>query len=259
MPYWRIDAFVAPGLSGNPAAVIECQRWPDDRAMQAIAQESGGAATAFLIPDASGDADWKVRWFGPAGEIRLCGHATLASAHMLLDREQAEAVSFRTRHGDILIAERADGCVAMRLPAIITEPQDWPEAERLLGRSPLATYRADNGYAAFVLDSEDAVRSLAPDLDALAALGNAQLTCTAAGKRSDIVSRVFSGGIEDAVTGSAHAVLAPIWAEKLGRDAFSAIQASERGGSLECRLDGDNVILTGQCRVLIEGRFHLAG
>lgn len=259
MPYWRIDAFVGPGLLGNPAALIECERWPDDQTMQAIARESGGTATAFLVPDQSGAADWQVRWFGLRQEIRLCGHATLASAHILLQSNQAQTVSFRTRHGDILVAERADSGVALRLPTIQAERQEWLEAESFLGRSPLATYRADNGYAVFLFDNEADIRSLAPDLAGLAELGNVQLTCTASGKRSDVVSRVFSDGVEDTATGSAHAVLAPIWAQKLARSEFSAIQLSKRGGQLECRLDGESVILTGRCRVLIEGRFYLAG
>lgn len=264
-PYWRIDAFTGDGLLGNPAAVIECKRWPDDAAMLAIARESGGSATAFLVQDESGGADWQVRWCAPSGEIALCGHATMASAHVLLARSPDEAVTFRTRQAGVLEARRTgDEMIELALPVIPTERGDCPEVVQCIGAEPAETYRSDAGYAVLLFESEDAVRALTPNLARIAELSNVQITATApaaaSARNADVVSRVFtSTGGEDSVTGSAHAVLAPIWCEKLGRDEFTALQASERGGRLDVRREGERVWLSGQCETLIEGQFYRAG
>ena len=263
-PYWRVDVFSGDGLLGNPAAVIECKRWLHDEQMLAIAREAGATVTAFLVPDGTGAADWQVRWFGAQQELRLCGHATLASAQILLGRNGAEQVSFRSRYADGLEARRIDAGVEMSIPAITTEAGEWPEAVKFIGKEPLETYRSELGYAAFFYESEEELRGLEPDLEGLASLGDDQFICTAPGRRSDIVSRVFTPGAglgEDIATGSAHAVLTPHWAKKLGRDEISAVQASKRGGKMQCRLDdgGERVSLTGECTTLIEGRFYLSG
>lgn len=260
LPYWRVDAFVGNGLQGNPAAIIESKRWLDDGDMKQIASESGGSASAFLIPDESGAADWQVRWFAPGGEIALCGHATLAGAHVLLGRQNTESMTFRTRQAGLLEAQRVEDGIELGLPAIVTESVDWPELAGIVGGNPVATYKNDDGYAVLFFNSEDEVRALEPDLAAIAQLGNVQVTCTAPGTNSDVVSRVFTrAGGEDSVTGSAHAALASLWCEKLGREHFSAVQASKRGGRLEVRFNGERVFLTGRCATLIEGQFYLAG
>ena len=262
LPYWHVDAFAARPFTGNQAAVIELESWLPDETLLAIAAENMFADTAFLLRDASGEADWELRWFSPATEVALCGHATLASGHVLLGREQLDRVTFRTRRSGILELRRRGGGPGyeLALPAIPLAPGAWPEAAALLGAEPRRTWTGSEGYAVFLLDDEAALRALRPDFARLATLGNWQFICTAPGGRTDIVSRIFVPGAgvdEDSVTGSAHAALAPLWSAMLGRDAFSAHQASRRGGDLHCRLDGTRVWIGGECVTMCEGSFIL--
>jgi len=262
VPYWHVDAFAKRPFSGNQAAVMELAGWLADDVLQAIAAENMFAETAFLVPDASGVASRELRWFAPGGEVQLCGHATLASGHALLAGSDLTRVTFRTRRAGLLEVRRAgDGAYELALPAIPVERQDWPESTALLGAAPLEVWRRPAGYNLFLFADEAAVRALAPDMAGLAALGpDHQFICTASGSATDVVSRVFVPGIgipEDPVTGSAHAVLTPFWAQRLGRTAFTAHQASLRGGDVACRLEGDRVWLGGQCVTVVEGRFHL--
>lgn len=265
LPYWHVDAFADRPFAGNQAAVMELPRWFDDEVLTAIGAENNFAETAFLVRDASGAADWELRWFTPACEVRLCGHATLASGHVALGRDGGDRVTFRTREAGLLEVCRLPGPDAgyeLALPAIRARATTWPEVAALIGGAPLEIWREANGYTILLFDSEAAVRALAPDLRALAALGGEQFICTARGARTDIVSRVFVPGAgvdEDSVTGSAHAALTPFWAGRLGRAAFTAHQASARGGDLLCRLDGERVWLGGRCVTVVEGRFYLSG
>jgi predicted PhzF superfamily epimerase YddE/YHI9 len=265
--YWHVDAFAARTFAGNQAAVILLGQWLPDATLQAIAAENLFPATAFVAPDASGEADWELRWFTPGSEIRLCGHATLASGHVLLDGNVGvvgrERVTFGTRKAGVLeVLRTSDGGYEMALPAIPTTRGEWPEAVASLGGEPLEVWRSPDRYSVFVFAREDEVRALAPDLRGLARLGGDQFICTAPGTASDVVSRVFVPGAgidEDSVTGSAHAALAPFWAARLGRERFTAHQASARGGDLTCRLDGAQVWLGGQCVTVVEGRFYVSG
>jgi predicted PhzF superfamily epimerase YddE/YHI9 len=263
IPYWHVDAFADRPFTGNQAAVMELDAWLDDAVLQDIAAENLFAETAFIIPDASDDADWELRWFTPTVEVRLCGHATLATGHVLLGRDPAcGSIRLRTRRAGVLEVRRTSGAFAyeVALPAIVTERADFPEAEADLGGRPQETWRSPDGYTAFFYASEDEVRALQPDFRALALLGDELLIATAPGRETDVVSRAFAPGAgidEDPVTGSAHAVLAPLWATKLGRDRFTAFQASARGGGLACRLDGHRVWLGGDCRTVVEGTFFM--
>lgn len=263
LPYWHVDAFADRPFAGNQAAVMPLEHWLPDAVLQAIAEENNFAETAFVVPDATGEADWELRWFTPACEIRLCGHATLASGHVLLGLDGGARVTFRTRKAGVLEVRRlGEGGYELALPAIATEPGEWPEAAALLGAAPREVWRSPDRYSVFLLGSEDEVRALAPDFKRLAALGDDQFICTAPGGTTDIVSRVFVPGAgvdEDSVTGSAHAVLTPFWAARLGRDRFTAHQASARGGDLTCRLDGGQAWLGGHCATVVEGRFYLPG
>ncbi len=264
LPFAQIDAFADRPFAGNPAAVIPLQAWLDDAMLQAIAEENNLSETAFLVPDASGAADFELRWFTPAVEVALCGHATLASGHHILSADPArDRVTFRTRKAGLLEVRRADGGeaagYAMALPAYPPEPAEVPGLLEALGARG-ETLRHANGYDLVVLDSAEAVLSLRPDFKALAALGDTLNIVTAPGTDSDVISRVFApaAGIdEDPVTGSAHSVITPYWAKRLGRDAFSAFQASQRGGHVACRLAGDQAILGGKCVTVIEGVFAL--
>jgi len=267
LPYWHVDAFAERPFAGNQAAVMPLEEWLPDAVLQAIGEENNFAETAFVVPDTTGEADWELRWFTPACEIRLCGHATLASGHVLLGRDGGERVTFRTRKAGVLEVRRIAGRgYELALPAIATQPGDWPEAAALLGAHPLEVWRSADRYNVFLLADEDEVRALRPDMKGLAALGDDQFICTAPGAKSvgatDVVSRVFvpGGGVdEDSVTGSAHAVLTPFWAARLGRDSFTAHQASARGGDLTCRLEGNHAWLGGPCVTVVEGTFYLEG
>ncbi|MBO6767164.1 MAG: PhzF family phenazine biosynthesis protein [Erythrobacter sp.] len=260
LPYWHVDAFADRPFAGNQAAVMPLEHWFDDPVLQAIGEENNFAETAFVVRDASGEADWELRWFTPTEEIRLCGHATLASGHVLLTRDGGERVTFRTRKAGVLEVARAEAGYALALPLIRTEPGEWAEAVALLGATPAEVWLSPDGYGVYLFDSEDEVRGLDPDMRGLRALGNDQFICTAPGEETDVVSRVFvpGGGVdEDSFTGSAHAALTYFWTERLGRDSFTAFQASRRGGRATCRREGDKAVLSGPCVTVVEGSFFL--
>jgi predicted PhzF superfamily epimerase YddE/YHI9 len=266
LPYWHVDAFADRPFAGNQAAVMPLDAWLPDPVLQAIGEENNFAETAFVVRDATGEADWELRWFTPACEIRLCGHATLASGHVLLagaGNPGVERVTFRTRQAGVLTVQRTPGGgYELALPAIPAAPREFPEATALLGAEPLEVWRSPDRYSVFLFGSEAQVRALTPDLPALGRLGDDQFICTAPGIATDVVSRVFVPGAgvdEDSVTGSAHAVLTPFWASRLGRDRFTAHQASARGGDLTCRLDGEQAWLGGRCVTVVEGTFYLSG
>lgn len=253
----QVDAFAERPFTGNPAAVMPLEEWLPDETLQAIAIENNLSETAFTIPDASGEADYELRWFTPGTEVVMCGHATLASGHVLIEGER---IRFRTRKAGILeVARHGDG-YAMSLPAWMPTPKELPRVVAALGCAPVETLWHPQRYAVVLLEDEAAVRAVAPDFRALAGEGDLLTIVTAPGDETDVVSRAFAPGAgidEDPVTGSAHAVLTPYWAARLGRDRFNAFQASRRGGRLTCRLDGARVILGGRCVTVIEGVMRL--
>ena len=255
----QIDAFADRPFTGNPAAVMPLDAWLDDDVLLAIAQENNLSETAFIVPDASGAADYELRWHTPATEVALCGHATLASGHYVLAADPArELVTFRTRQAGILSVARDPEGYALALPAWVPQPEALPEIVAALGVDAVETLWHEKGYALVIVADEDSVRAAKPDLHTLAAQGKIVAIVSARGTTADIVSRVFTPYFdipEDPVTGSAHAVAVPYWAQQMGRDTFSAYQASARGGHVGCRLDGDQVILTGTCVTVIEGVF----
>lgn len=263
IPYWHVDAFSARPFGGNQAAVMVLDEWLPDDVLVAIGAENLFAETAFVVRDATGEADWELRWCTPTYEIALCGHATLASGHVLLERDGGERVTFRTRKSGVLEVARLGDAYELALPAIATAPDgvaNQAEAIRLLGAEPLEVCRSELGYNVYLYENEAVVRGLAPDIRGLEKLGKDQFIVTAPGNRTDIVSRVFvpGGGVdEDSVTGSAHAVLTPYWAKRLGRDSFTAHQASTRGGDLTLRLGGEKAWLGGPCATVVEGVFYL--
>lgn len=258
----QIDAFADAPFTGNPAAVMPLDDWLGDDLLLAIAGENNLSETAFLVADTSSVADYELRWFTPAAEVALCGHATMASGHYLLERDAAlSRVTFRTRQAGILSVERDGDRYRMALPAWAPTRKDLPEIVEAIGAGPaVATLWYDTGYALIVLESAAQIRSLQPDQRALAALGKLVTVVTAPGDHSDVISRVFTPYYdiaEDPVTGSAHAVMTPYWAERFGRSTFTAYQASARGGHVACQLDGERVILGGHCVTVMEGAFLL--
>lgn len=260
LPFTQIDAFADTPFAGNSAAVIPLDAWLADDVHQAIAMENNLSETAFMIP-ATGDADYELRWWTPTVEVAMCGHATLASGHAILSADPArDNVRFRTRKAGILTVSRDGDGYALDLPATIMAPGRNDALLAALGTPGASVFTAVSGAEEtdiILLQDEAAVLACAPDFKALAGIDTMAIV-TAPGSRADIASRVFvsAWGIdEDPVTGSAHAALAPFWADKLGRDSFSAFQASTRGGHMRCRVAGDRVILTGQCVTVIEGVF----
>ncbi|WFL78735.1 PhzF family phenazine biosynthesis protein [Altererythrobacter arenosus] len=249
-PHRQIDVFVGPGARGNPAGVVVLHAPLAEAEMQAQARQLGLPATAFVASEPHGGAH-DIRWFAPQREIALCGHGALAAGSVLLS-QGARSVILRSGEGRLLEVRRADGDggFALALSGIPTKPRAQPEIPAMLGAQPLETLWNERGYALAIFASAADVRSLAPDLEAAHALGTVQVIATARSKEEgyDIVSRVFSGGKEDAATGSAHAVLATYWCERLGCDSLTAYQASARGGRLSCRLDGERVWIGGALR-----------
>jgi PhzF family phenazine biosynthesis protein len=268
LPVAQIDAFATKPFEGNPAAVMPLAEWLDDGALQSIAAENNLSETAFIVASDAAGVDFDLRWFTPTIEVVMCGHATLASGHFVLSSDPSlDTVRFRTRKAGILDVTRAGAGYELALPAWVPSPKPLPEIVAGLGLTrAVETLWHDHRYALVVLETAAQVRALDPDFRALAALGDTLVIATAPGDAgakaagTDIVSRVFvpGGGIdEDPVTGSAHAVAVPYWAKRLGRDRFTAYQASKRGGHLACRLDGDRVILGGKCVTVMEGTFLL--
>jgi PhzF family phenazine biosynthesis protein len=259
IPFTQVDAFAHAPFTGNPAAVMPLDAWLADEVLQAIAEENNLAETAFTVPLPQGaGADYELRWFTPAVEIALCGHATLASGHVLMPAGK-DSIRFRTRKaGDLVVTRTADG-YALDLPAWTMEPAERADIAALMGGpAPVETLWRDGGYLLLVYADEAIVRALSPDFPALAKHGDMLTIATALGIETDIVSRAFVPGAgidEDPVTGAAHCLLTSYWSKRLGRDSFTAYQASKRGGYIGCRLAGDRAILSGQCRTVIEGRF----
>jgi PhzF family phenazine biosynthesis protein len=255
----QVDAFADRPFTGNPAAVMPLDAWLDDDLLQAIAEENNLSETAFVVPAADGEVDYDLRWFTPTAEVVLCGHATLASGHVLIgDRDR---VRFRTRKAGVLEVARDGAGYRLSLPAWKPDPAPLPAIVAALDCAPVATLWHANGYALVVLSSEAEVRALTPDFKALAAVRDTLAIVTAPGGATDVVSRVFAAahGIdEDPVTGAAHAVMVPYWAERLGRkDAMTFFQASRRGGHLTGRLDGDRTVLGGRCVTVMEGSMRI--
>jgi len=263
IPFTQVDAFADKPFAGNPAAVMPLEAWLDDAVLQAIAAENNLAETAFIVPSSQEDADYELRWFTPAVEVALCGHATLATGHALLSADKSlSRVRLATRKAGILSVARDGDCYLLGLPAWTVEPKPLPEIAAAMGGNPVETHWREGGYVVLLYAHESEIRALTPDFRALGSFGDILYIATAPGADTDIVSRVFAPGAgidEDPVTGSAHCLLTTFWSARLGRDNFTAYQASARGGYLDCKLEGDRAILSGNCITVIEGSFTLPG
>lgn len=250
---YQVDAFAARPFGGNPAAVVPLADWLDDGVLQAIALENNLSETAFFVRR---DGRYDLRWFTPTVEVDLCGHATLASAHVILNHLDPEAtrVDFESKSGPLAVTRDGE-LLTLDFPAKPPQPVEDPAVAAALGAPPLELLRADKTLA--VLESEAAVRAAKPDLAVVAGLKGDGLIVTAPGEEVDFVSRYFAphAGIpEDPVTGSAHCVLTPYWAERLGKQELSAWQVSARGGELFCRLAGERVLISGRVAPYLQGR-----
>jgi PhzF family phenazine biosynthesis protein len=257
VPLLQIDAFTSRAFRGNPAAVCLLPAPADEAWMQDVAAEMNLAETAFVAPL---DSDFGLRWFTPAVEVDLCGHATLASAHALWETGRlpaARSARFHTRSG-LLTAEQVDGWIELNFPSTPAVEVDPPDGLLdALGVRAVYVGRSRFDYIVEV-ESESIVREVAPDLEALRSLKSRGVVVTsrASSDGVDFVSRYFAPGSgidEDPVTGSTHCCLAPYWAEKVGRAAFVAHQLSRRGGVLHLRLDGNRVRIRGQAVTVLRG------
>jgi predicted PhzF superfamily epimerase YddE/YHI9 len=259
VPIFQIDAFADRAFAGNPAAVMLLNAFFPDRMLQAIAAENNLAETAFLVPS---DDDYLLRWFTPTVEVPLCGHATLASAAAIMERIEPgrSQVVFHTASGPLTVTRRGAGYV-MDFPVRRTREVPLPHLSDALGAAPVKTF--DDGFNQIaLLEDAESVRSLAPNLDAIAKFDVAGVIVTAKGDPPfDFVSRYFApakGIAEDPVTGGAHCALAHLWSTLLGKTTFRAYQASARGGEVVCRLIGDRVELEGKCVLYLQGQAELA-
>jgi PhzF family phenazine biosynthesis protein len=254
---YQIDAFARHVFEGNPAAVVPLDTWPDDRLLQAIAEENNLSETAFFVPAGRG---FHLRWFTPVAEVDLCGHATMASAHVIFNilGYSNQSISFDTRSGELTVERRGE-LLAMNFPAVPTKPCVPPD--RLiegLGQRPDEVLAGDDYVAVF--DREETIHSISPDMSALNELELRGVCVTAPGETVDFVSRFFApkfGIPEDPVTGSAHCELTPYWSSRLGKDSLDARQVSKRGGNILCRTKGDRVILCGQAVTFMEAEIDV--
>lgn len=260
-----IDAFESGPFTGNPAAVVPLERWPEDSMLQAIAAQNNLSETAYLV-DRGTEID--LRWFTPSQEIDLCGHATLASAHALYGElgDSREALQFQTRSGELIVT-RADAGYRMDFPG--APPRSEPVGPGI-ARTALDSIGQDlgevleaAGYLFVVLEDPTEVRTLVADMTAIAQLPGGHIYVSAPGDQGyDFVDRVFAPGVgipEDPATGSAHCSFTPYWASRLGKTELTAYQASARGGYFTCRWreEVNRVDLIGSCRTFLRGTIEI--
>ncbi|HXB55691.1 MAG TPA: PhzF family phenazine biosynthesis protein [Vicinamibacteria bacterium] len=254
---YHLDTFTSRVFAGNPAAVVPLEHWLDTHTLQAIAAENNLSETAFLV---GGGGQYEIRWLTPATEVDLCGHATLASAHVVMTSLEpgSTAVSFQSKSGPLMVT-RDEDLLALDFPA--RPPQSLPAPEAVvmaLGRKPREVWKARDVMAVF--DGEEEVRALRPNQDQLAELEYFGVIATAPGQEVDFVSRFFAprqGVPEDPVTGSAHCTLVPYWARRLGKPRLHALQVSPRGGELLCEDRGDRVKIAGRVVPYLEGTIEI--
>jgi len=254
---YQVDAFAGQVFSGNPAAICPLEAWLPDAQMQSIAAENNLAETAFFVPNGGG---YKLRWFTPAVEVDLCGHATLASAYVILNEltPADRSVSFETKSGALTVTREGD-LYSMDFPS--RPPQEcevYPELVPALGGRPEKVLAARDYLV--VYGSEEEVRALRPDMAALMKIDRFAVIATAPGREADFVSRFFApakGVPEDPVTGSAHCTLIPYWSKRLGKQKLHAFQVSPRGGELWCEDRGERVTMSGKAVRFFEGAIFL--
>lgn len=263
IPLYQVDAFSTKLFSGNPAAVCPLDEWLDDDVLQGIAAENNLSETAFFVAQNGG---YELRWFTPVAEVDLCGHATLASAWVILNvlKPSQEAVSFDSRSGTLSVQRGENGLLVLDFPSKPASSKEAPKALiEGLGAEPVEVLAAERDYLV-VFETEDDVRKLKPDFRRLRTIDRLGIIVTAPGLSSDFVSRFFSPALldgfpEDPVTGSAHCTLIPFWAERLNRGDtwMDARQISARGGRLACQHLGDRVAIGGEAVLYLTGSIEL--
>ncbi|MEI6575933.1 MAG: PhzF family phenazine biosynthesis protein [Bacteroidota bacterium] len=259
LPIFQVDAFAEERFSGNPAAVVPLNNWLPDELMQKIAMENNLSETAFFIPD--GD-NFALRWFTPTAEVRLCGHATLATAHVIFNHldYRKEEIHFQSRQSGILRVMKDGDLLVLDFPAdAMTETSMPAGLQEAMNAIPTEVYKGLTDYMC-VFPSQEIIESLNINIPLLAKLPVRGLICTAPGKGVDFVSRFFAPAVgvdEDPVTGSAHTSLIPYWSKRLGKQAMHAIQLSKRKGVLRCKMAGDRVHIAGRALTYLEGSIFI--
>ena len=254
---FQIDAFTGDVFGGNPAAVCPLESWPPDDLLQSIAEENNLSETAFFVP---AENHFELRWFTPVREVDLCGHATLASAHVIFEHigYDKSYITFKTKSGDLTVKKNGE-LLEMDFPSYIPEPCAPPEfLIKGLGKPPLLTLKAQDYIA--VYGDEEEVRSIVPNQTLLNQLDLRGVTITAPGGNTDFVSRFFApkfGIPEDPVTGSAHCELAPYWADRLNKNILHAMQVSRRVGEIFCEVKPCRVIISGRAVTFMKGEIYL--
>lgn len=262
---YQVDAFTDRLFGGNPAAVVPLSGWPEDDLLQSIANENNLAETAFIIPV---DGHWEIRWFTPTAEVALCGHATLAAAHVAFHhlKYEKETISFVTREsGSLNVSRLEDGRLLMSFPAITVTQLDVKDGvAAALGSNPVSVWKGNYSEDQFdylaVYETAAEVAGLHPNESRFVALGSRGVIATSLADNCDFVSRYFApafGIPEDPVTGSAHCLLAPFWAERLHKNVLNARQISARSGTLECRVLSGRVELVGHAIDYMKGNLSL--
>ena len=258
---YQVDAFTDKLFSGNPAAVCILDAWISDELMQSVANENNLAETAFVVPNGQ---NFEIRWFTPAVEVDLCGHATLATAFVLFNvRHYPDPViKFYSPRSGWLSVEKREDMLFLDFPTDTLEK--LPEAqnaviEQCIGAKPIEAYAGKTDYLV-VIENESRVKNLQPDLNAISRLETRGLIVTATGDTVDFVSRFFAPQIgidEDPVTGSAHTSMLPLWSKKTGKTKMIAHQLSKRGGYLVCQFNGDRCLIGGKARLYLTGTINL--
>ncbi|MEV2211789.1 PhzF family phenazine biosynthesis protein [Streptomyces sp. NPDC050997] len=260
-----VDAFTDRPFTGNPAGVLLLDAFPDDERLQQVALEVNHAETAFAHPlPEGGPADWALRWFTPAAEVNMCGHATLATAHVLYSTGAHEGpVRFATRSGVLNATLSEDGSITLDFPTATLTPVELPDGvAEALGTEPLAVFDTGPNVGDLLVEVADerTVHALRPDIRSLGAFSERGIIATARAEDPtrgyDFVSRCFFPNVgidEDPVTGSAHTTLAPYWSERLGRTELTGLQASPRSGRVHTELRGERTLLSGRAVTVIEG------
>lgn len=260
IPIYQADAFTDALFGGNPAAVCLLQEWLPDALLQHIAVENNLSETAYLLKDGN---DYHIRWFTPGTEVNLCGHATLASAHIIftLLGHEGDTIIFHSKSGPLTVSSCSNGKLMLNFPANAPELFTEPPASIFegLGIAPAPVFKTPFDYMV-VLPSQKAVEALTPDFKKLAQTACRGVIATAAGDEADFVSRCFypqSGIDEDPVTGSAHTIMVPYWAKQLNKTSMKAIQLSKRRGQLDCELAGDRVLMSGNAVTYLRGEIEV--
>ncbi|HEY4873991.1 MAG TPA: PhzF family phenazine biosynthesis protein [Puia sp.] len=254
-----VNAFAETTFGGNPAAVVPLEQWLNDELLQQIAAQHNLAETAFVVPR---DDDFSIRWMTPVDEVKLCGHATLASAHVYFNHlnYEKEKITFHSKSGPLHVTKRNDGKLTLDFPADkLEEIKDTAEIEKALNIKPIAVYKSSFDYMV-VANNQSEIENLSPDLSILKKFPSRGTLVTAKGDEADFVSRFFApqlGIDEDPVTGSAHTAMIPYWSGKLGKTKLTAIQLSKRKGYLDCELIGDRVLISGSAITYLDGEIFI--